>query len=275
MRTLGIALRILFDVAVYRLRKREAGNLVTAMTLALALRQSALSLGFRLLFGLALNLWVYLVNDCFDVGVDLRAPGRDKERTRFLAANMGVAWSVVAGLGLTLAVLGGLHSAGLLVAFVGTAAVIVAYSGWLKHRPVLDLLSMGAWGVTMGLVGFPLSSQVGWRFAGLLALLCMVTEAVQVLRDERSDRASDVHTTAVVLGSGLTVLLARGLIALSAVYACVMLHPWVGLGLLPALAVPLREKDIDRAWDALRVLFGLTWLALLAAYWLTGRVGLG
>ena len=258
-----VAWRIASDVAIYRLRKREAGNLATSLTLALALGLAPADLASRAGFGALLNLFVYLVNDCFDVGIDLRAPGRDNARTRFLAEHLRAAWATVAALALALVAWGALHSMGLLLTALINIVVIVVYSRVLKHRPGLDLVAMAAWGLSMAMVGFPLGSAVGWRYAGLLALLCMVTEAVQVLRDEPSDRAADVRTTAVVLGPRGTAAVARALIVAAAVYAAALLHP-LGAVLAAGALVPFDPARANASWDRLRALFGLTWLALLA-----------
>ncbi len=257
------AWRVVADVAIYRLRKREGGNLVTSLTLAVALALPFRDVCARALFGAALNLFVYLVNDCFDVGIDLRAPGRDSERTKFLAAHLVEAWGAVWALGAALVVAGAMHSRGLLVTAVLNVAVIVAYSRWLKHRPLLDLVAMGAWGLSMAMVGFPLDRADGWRLAGLLGLLSVVTEAVQVLRDEPSDRAAQVRTTAVVLGPSATAWIARTLVVGAAVYAATMLHP-AGAVLALGAFVSFEPSRAAASWDRLRVLFGVTWLVLLA-----------
>lgn len=266
------AWKILADSAGYRIRKREAGNLVTSITLAAALGLAPWDIGYRLAFGALLNVWVYLVNDCFDVEVDLRAPGRDHSRARFLSENIGVGWAVSVGLALLLGGFAIAHSLGLLLALASTVVVIVAYSGWLKRRPVVDILSMAAWGLTMAMVGFPLDSAPGWRFAGLLVFLCMVTESVQVLRDEPSDRPSSVRTTAVVFGPRATALVARLLMVASGLYASLFLHRFVGPLLLLGVFVPLDVTRAARSWDALRLLFGLSWLLLLALYYFSGEL---
>jgi hypothetical protein len=194
------AARIVWDVAIYRLRKREAGNLATSLTLAWALAAPPAMLVERAVFGAVLNLFVYLVNDCFDVAIDLAAPGRDTERTRFLAANLRAAWVTVGLLGFGLVLGGALVGGGLALTAAVNIAVIFAYSRVLKHRALWDLLAMGVWGVSMAMVGFDPHDPRGWRLAALLGLLSMVTESVQVLRDQPSDAAAGVRTTAVVLG---------------------------------------------------------------------------
>jgi 4-hydroxybenzoate polyprenyltransferase len=261
-----VASRLLADTATYRLSNREGGNLATSMTLALALALPIGDVAYRLLFGIVLNLFTYLLNDCIDVRIDLVASGRDVERTRRLHDHIRVGWAMVMMLGAMLVVLGALHSVGLLVTFVVNAVLITAYSRWLKRLPVIDILAMAGWGLAMAMVGFPLDSRAGWRFAALLAILCAVTEVVQVVRDRSSDRRAGLRTTAVVLGIGPTVWIGRGLIFAAAVYTFLMLNPIVAVGLLPALFVPLDESNANRSWDRLRLIFGLVWLTLLVCF---------
>lgn len=266
------AVRIVVDAAIYRARRREGGNLVTSMTLALALALPSHDVLWRLGFGLLLNLFVYLLNDCFDVRLDLQAEGRDRERTAFLSAHLRAGWAAVAGLGIVVATVGAVHGLGLLLCFALTALVIGAYSPWLKKRPLLDVVAMGGWGLSMAMVGFPLSSRPGWWLAGLLALLCMVTEIVQVIRDEATDRLAGVRTTAVVLGSAAASWLGRLLILLAAAYAATFLHRWVGLALLLGVLVPLTPARARSSWDLLRALFGLGWLAILFFFFRAGAL---
>jgi 4-hydroxybenzoate polyprenyltransferase len=229
-------------------------------------------LAWRVGFGLLLNLWVYLVNDCFDVAIDLQAPGRDRARTRLLHDHRGAGWAASVALGVLCGALGALHSLGLLVAFVATAVVIIAYSSVLKRHPVVDLAAMTAWGLTMALVGFPLDSVVGWKLAGLLGLLCTATQAVQITRDHDSDRAAGLRTTAVVFGPAATQWIARAMVVVSAGYAFLLLHWMVAPALLLAALVPFSGRRAERAWDVFRLVFGLCWLAMLAATWRTGTL---
>jgi 4-hydroxybenzoate polyprenyltransferase len=266
------AWRILLDSASYRIRRREAANLLASTTLATALGLAVPEIGYRFVFGAVLNAFVYLLNDCCDVRIDLRAPSRDGARTRFLADHALTGWWLTAFLAVLLTAMGSLHSAGLVVAFVSTAGIILAYSMWLKGHAGFDIFAMILWGLSMALVGFPIDSKVGWRFAGLLALLSGVTEVVQVLRDEPTDRAAGVRTTAVTWGPPRTALVARGLVLAAAVYAFLFLHRTIAALLLPALFVPLAPDRAVRAWDALRITFGLAWAALLAAYFRAGRL---
>lgn len=266
LRRVTAAVRLLVDSAAYRVSRREGGNLVTSMTLALALALPIGDVTYRLLFGIVLNLFVYLLNDCIDVRIDLAASGRDVERTQRLHEHIREGWAMVIVLGASLAVLGAVHSVGLLVTFGVNAVLIATYSRWLKRLPVVDILAMAAWGLAMAMVGFPLDSGAGWRFAVLLAILCAVTEVVQVVRDFSSDRRAGLRTTAVVLGISPTVWIGRGLILMATAFTFLMLNQIVAVALLPALLVPLDESNAVRAWDRLRIIFGLAWLALLICY---------
>ncbi len=260
------AVRLLADSAAYRVSRREGGNLATSMTLALALALPIGDVAYRLLFGIVLNLFVYLLNDCIDVRIDLVASGRDVERTQRLHEHIREGWAMVIVLGASLAVLGAVHSVGLLVTFVINAVLIAAYSRWLKRLPAVDILAMAGWGLAMAMVGFPLDSNAGWRFAVLLAILCAVTEVVQVVRDFSSDRRAGLRTTAVVLGIGPTVWIGRGLILVAAAYTFLTLNPIVAVALAPASLVPLDESNAVRSWDRLRIIFGLAWLTLLICH---------
>lgn len=261
--SIASAARLLADSAVYRVSRREGANLFASMTLALALALPIGDVAYRLVFGVLLNLFVYLLNDCIDVRIDLVASGRDVERTRHLHEHIREGWAVVLILGALLAVLGAVHSAGLLAAFAANTFLIAVYSRWLKRLPVVDILAMAGWGLAMAMVGFPLASVAGWRYAGLLAILCAVTEAVQIVRDVSSDRRAGLRTTAVALGVGPTVWIARGLIVAAAGYTFLMLDSIVAWALLPALIVPLDESGAVRSWDRFRLIFGGVWIALL------------
>jgi 4-hydroxybenzoate polyprenyltransferase len=270
--SLADAARVVADAAVYRVKKREAGNLVTSVSLALALGLALRDVAHRLAFGLGLNLFVYLVNDCFDVDVDAHAEGRDRARTKFLAEHLASGWLGVVLVGLACLALAAAHGRGLLLVFAINVVVIIAYSRWLKRTPIGDLVAMAAWGVSMALVGAPLDSSDGLRLVGLLGLLCVVTEGVQVIRDEPTDRAAGVRTTAVAIGVGATAWITRAMIVASAAYATLLLHRWLGLALLLGLSTTFTTEAAERSWDRLRVLFGLTWLAILAHRALTGHL---
>ncbi len=270
--SLADAARIVADVAVYRVKKREAGNLVTSITMAAALGLPRRDVAHRLAFGVALNLFAYLLNDCFDVDLDVKAEGRDRPRTRFLADHLASGWLGVALVGAACLAIGATHGAGLVLVFFANLVILVAYSRWLKRTAIGDLAAMAAWGVSMALVGTPLDSHDGLRLVGLLGLLCVVTEGLQVLRDEPTDRRAGVRTTAVVLGVPATAAITRAMMAVSAVYASLFLHRYLGLAFLLGLLPPLTTETAERSWDRLRALFGLAWLGILAHRVLAGHL---
>jgi 4-hydroxybenzoate polyprenyltransferase len=265
---LSHAWRIVYDAAVYRIKKREGGNLATSMTLAVALRLEPSDIGLRFLFGALLNVFVYLVNDCFDVEIDIRAKGRDTERTQFLHAHQREAWLGVTLLGLVLLAIAAAIHRDLVITLLVNVALIVAYSRIFKRNPVVDIVSMGLWGVTMAMVGFPLDDPMGWRMAGLLGVLSMVTESVQVLRDRKTDEASGVKTSAVVFGPKTAIVLARVLSVAGAAYAFLVLRQPIGLLLILGAAIPLDEERAAASWDWYRALFGVVWLAVCALVFL-------
>ncbi len=264
--------RIVADATAYRLKKREMGNLVTSATLALGLSLPPRDVAHRVVFGLVLNVFVYLVNDLFDVEIDQHAAGRDVERTSFLAAHLRAG---VVGAALVLAIAAALaaaHGRDLLIVLGVNVLVIVLYSRWLKRRPIVDILSMATWGASMALVGCPLDSEPGWAMIGLLAILCMVTEGVQVIRDAETDRAAGLRTTAAALGVERAAWLTRALIVAAAAYTTLALDAWVGPLLLLGLATRLDTAHANQSWDRLRVLFGGAWLLLVGHYWVLGRL---
>jgi 4-hydroxybenzoate polyprenyltransferase len=150
--------------------------------------------------------------------------------------------------------------------------IVGAYSAALKRWPVVDVLAMGGWGVSMALVGFPIDSAAGWRLAGLLGLLCMMTEVVQVIRDEASDRAAGLRTTAVAFGPSAAAWIGRVLVVLSAVWAALFLDRFVGPALLLGVFVPVAPDRAERSWDILRAIFGIAWIAVLVAFHQRGGV---
>ena len=257
------AARIVADATLYRLKKREMANLVTSTTLALALALPLRDVAHRVAFGFVLNVFVYLVNDLFDVEIDARAEGRDQARTRFLSLHLSSGVLGAVSLVAVAAVIAALHGPGLVAVLGANVAIIVLYSRWLKRWPIVDILAMATWGVSMALVGCPFDNRTGLALVALLGLLCMVTEGVQVIRDADTDAAAGLRTTAVVLGVPGTALATRVLMVVSATYATLALDRFVGPVLLLGLLPPLRRETASRTWDLLRALIGLVWLALL------------
>ncbi len=68
-----------------------------------------------------------------------------------------------------------------------------------------------------------------------------------------------------LVGRGVRLFLFAAIMLATAIYAAIAMHP-VGAALVLGVFVPLRPERAARSWDALRVLFGVTWLALLALH---------
>lgn len=264
-------LKIVLDVARYRLRRLEMANLAAAVAIMLALRLGVGELVVRTAFGVLLNLLVYLNNDWHDLEDDLVASTRDRGKTEFLAAHRRAA--VRAQLGL-LGLLGGfalVWGGGLGWPLVLGAGICAAYSAWLKRRPFVDVAAMMAWGVAMPAVAVPPGNEAGWWLLGQLALFSGVFETIQVLRDRDVDAKRGIRTTAVVLGRGRTEVLARALLVLSGAYAAWCFHP--GLVVLPMIAalLPIPAVKVEAYWNRVRMLLGPTLLIECAlVYWRAG-----
>lgn len=260
---MNAVLRILWNVASYRLARLEMANMGGALVIMLALRLPPSEVAVRLGFASLLNLLVYLNNDHLDLDADLRSPSRDDPNTRFLAAHRGA--SVAAQLGLVgaLVAVALAWDVGLLVPLVVGGGVCWLYSARLKHVPCADIPAMAVWGAAMLTVAFPPEHAAGWALALLLGLDSAVFETIQVIRDHDADARTGVRTTAVALGVPRTLLLARVLLVVGAVYAALLVHPLAAVP--PVLAVTLPLGRPDRYWNRIRLLLGLAFLA--AAGW--------
>jgi len=295
------ALRIIWEAALYRVKRREANNLLTSASLMFALGLGAVDLAYRTLFAALLNVFIYLQNDYYDIELDLASPQNDQAKAGYIAEHRGAARGALAGLAALLILLALLHSSVLLVAFVVNAAIVLVYSAWLKRWPLVDVAMMGLWGITMAMVALPLGSlpfgieaalpgalripalsagaaatpaqiALAWKLLVLLGLLCSAFEVIQVVRDEPGDRETKIVTTAVLLGTRGAGWLFRAILVGTAVYGALGIGAPIALALLVAVALPLTPARADRTWDLCRVLFGLTWVAILALAWL-GRLG--
>jgi len=263
------AVRITLEVAVYRLRRLEMANIAGAAAIAFALQLPIGELVVRVGFAFGLNLLVYLNNDYLDLAADLRVPGRDDLKTRFLRDHRRAGICAQLGLlALLLAVC--VWMPGLLVPLVLGGGVCWAYSAWLKAMPYADVAAMIAWGVAMPLCGAPPESALGWALAGWLGLFSGVFEGIQVIRDHDADAATGVRTTAVALGVTRTLVLVRVMLGVSAVYGALVVSPW--LAALPALAilVPL-DRDVTRTWNRVRGVLGLAFLGAVGWVWWSGE----
>lgn len=264
------ALKILVDVAVFRLRRFEMANIAAALAIAVACHLAWTELLFRGLFAFLLNLLVYLNNDWYDLDDDLDAAAKDQVKNAYLAAHLRAGVTAQLGLLAVLLVLALWWGGGLVIALIAGGGVCWAYSAGLKRVPFLDVLAMIAWGMAMPLVGLAPGHPEGWLLLGQLGLFSGVFESIQVIRDHDADAAAGVRTTAVVLGLARARLLVRALMLAAAVYAGLCFAWWVAVFPLLAMALPLSLDRIDGYWNRVRVLLGLALLAEAALVYMGG-----
>lgn len=264
------AVRIVAEAVSFRLRSLEMANLAGALSIALALRLPWRDVVLRTLFAFVLNALVYLNNDWFDAEDDLRAPGRDGPKTRFLAQHMDSALAAQGALGLLLVVAALAFDPGLLLALLVGGGICVWYSYSLKRLPYVDVLAMAVWGIGMPMCGFPLDSALGWCLALQLGAFAAVYETIQVMRDAPADAAIGVRTSGVVLGVARTRGLSRVLMVVASLLAAALLHPLAGLVAAAALLVPLDGSDVARRWNHVKAIYAAAWLIAIASIWLTG-----
>jgi 4-hydroxybenzoate polyprenyltransferase len=258
------AVRIVVEAAVYRIRKHEAGNLLGTVSLLVARGATVPELAVRTTFAAILNLFIYLLNDLFDVRLDLGAPGKDRAKSEFLSRHRRAAAFALAVMFAVLLAMALLHARILLVALLVTVVLDFVYSGWLKRVPFVDVVLNAAYGFFMTLCGvLERDLGVSLRLAGFLGLVAACFQVIQVIRDEPHDRAAGLRTTGTVLGTRGSWWLFRVLALGAGAYAMLLLHSYAALALLLALLLPLAPTRASRSWDLARVLFGLVWIALL------------
>lgn len=262
------ALRILANVAVYRLRRLEMANMGGALVIMLALRLEPLDVAVRLGFAFLLNLLVYLNNDYLDLPTDLRSPARDDANTRYLRDHRGAALAAQLGLIAAMLATAAAWDLGLLLPLVVGGGVCWLYSARLKHVAGADVAAMMVWGAAMLTVAFPPAHMLGWALAGLLALDSAVFETIQVIRDHDADREAGVRTTAVALGVPRTLALARVLLVLGGVAAAAAIHPLAAVPPMIGVTLPLGRPD--RYWNQIRLLLGVAFLFAAGYVYLHG-----
>jgi 4-hydroxybenzoate polyprenyltransferase len=264
------AVKIVVDVAIFRLKKFEMANMFAAAAIMLALGLEWADMAVRFGFGLLLNLLAYLTNDYFDVDQDLESPNKDHAKARYLKEHMRAAFWAQVALAVFLALVAVAWSPDLLAALAIGGGICWIYSWKLKRVPYIDVICMIVWGVAMPLVGLPPDRALGWLLLFQLALFSACFESIQVIRDHDEDLAGGVRTTAVRLGIPATKILLRAFMVLSAAYAALLLHRWIGLALLACLFLPLDPKRADSYWTRQRFVMGVVWLALIGWIWWTG-----
>jgi 4-hydroxybenzoate polyprenyltransferase len=265
---IGASGRIMVDVVAYRIRKREMANLFAALSIMIALHNELLDLTVRLLFAFFLNVLVYLVNDYYDVDIDMQAESRDRAKVVFLKDHLPHARGLILVLTLVLAGWAAATCPGLLLPLLGGVGICWFYSARLKHLPFLDVLAMIFWGGIMPTTGIFLDSTNGWLLVIQLALFSSCFETIQTLRDRESDARAGMTTTAVYLGERRTRLLLRILFLVNALYGILALHRIFGLFLLVAILLPVRPGRMNEYWNRVRLIFGLVWLATLIQFYL-------
>jgi 4-hydroxybenzoate polyprenyltransferase len=269
------ALKILADVAIFRLKKLEMANMFAALTIMLAISLPLYDIIVRFGYGVLLNLLAYLTNDYYDVDQDLASPNKDHKKALFLKANMRAAMVAQIVLAAILAVVALLWSPGLIIVLLSGAGICWIYSWKLKRLPYIDVVGMIIWGVTMPLVGFPLDKGLGWCLVAQLALFSACFESIQIIRDYDEDVRSGVLTTAVRLGVPRTLVLLKLFMVLSAGYAILMINRWFGVVLLVPLFLPLQMDKVHVYWNQVRVVMGLVWLAMIGwIIWYGSSTGL-
>lgn len=263
-------LKVILDVARFRLARLEMANLAAATALMLTFRLPFDELAGRFAFGVLLNLLVYLNNDFHDLGDDLASNSRDAEKTRFLRDNYGAAIGAQLALLAALIVIALAWRIELLVPLILGGGICWAYSYRLKRMPGVDVLAMTIWGVSMPLIGFPLDHVAGWILVGQLGLFSTLFESIQILRDRAEDAAQHAHTTAVLLGDLATRRIIQSVLIVAGGYAALCLSPWAGLAVIAGVFVPI-GNDIPRYWNRIRLLCGLAFLAECATLYATGH----
>jgi 4-hydroxybenzoate polyprenyltransferase len=267
--SVGTALKILVDVLAYRLKRLEMANLAAAVAVMLALRLPFGELAARAAYAFVLNVLAYTTNDYYDVERDLLS-GRDADKSRYLAEHRKQALFAQLALAALLLAVALAWRPELLVAAVAGAGICWLYSARLKAVAYADVVAMTLWGVAMPLVAVPLGSLLGWALVVELGLFSTSFETIQTIRDLDQDRAAGLETTAVRLGRERTLLLARLSMVVSSAYAVLLLHKFIGLGLLLAALLPFRADDPSRYWTRVRMVIGLVWLAIIGFIYFTG-----
>jgi 4-hydroxybenzoate polyprenyltransferase len=258
------ALRIVVEAAVYRIRKHEAGNLFGTVSLLVARGATIPELAVRTTFAAVLNLFIYLLNDLFDVRLDIASPDKERGKSEFLVRHRRAAVFALALMFAVLLAMAVLHARILVVALLVNVVLDLVYSGWLKRVPFIDVVLNAAWGFSMTLCGvLERDLRVSLPLAGFMGLVAACFEIIQVTRDEPADRAAGLRTTGTVLGPRGSRWLFRALAVGAGAYAVLLLHSWAALSLLLALLLPLEPGRASRSWDLARLLFGVVWLALL------------
>ena len=263
-----VPVKLFADVISYRIKKREMANLFAALSIMIALHNETLDIIRRLAFAVMLNALVYLINDYYDIDVDLQSGSRDRGTVTFLKEHKRQAMASMIAAFVVLAALAAFYCPGLLFPLIGGVGVCWVYSARLKRVAIADVLMMTLWGGIMPSTGISLDSSSGWILIGQLALFSSCFETIQTLRDRESDARAGFATTAVFLGERKTKVLIRVLICLAAAYCIILLHYLFGLFMIIAALIPVPAGSVEAYWNRIRLILGLTWLAVLVHFYL-------
>ena len=266
------ALKIAFESFLYRVGKHEANNLLATISMLLVFKVAGVDLHCGSSCAILLNLLIYLSNDYCDMDVDLCDSKKNQPKTRFMAEHQRAAQLAVFGEFLLLGACAIAHALLYRTLLLPAALVINvtlyhAYSRWLKRIPIIDLLAMTLAGATSTMVGAP-DGVVGYKLLGLLALFSGAYEIIQVIRDAQSDQRQGVCTTAVLLGPSLAAWLFRAIVLGATLYGVLVIGTSAAAGIVLALLLPLDVAEATRSWDKARVIFGISWLAILVQLYL-------
>jgi 4-hydroxybenzoate polyprenyltransferase len=265
------ALRILVEVATYRLRRLEMANLAGALSVMLALALPWPDVAVRTLFAFLLNLLAYLTNDYCDIARDL-ATGRAQAKTRYLAEHQRAALGAQLVLGTVLVAIALVWSPGLLAALALGEGLCWLYSARLKRVAYADVVVMAFCGAAMALTAVPLDRPLGLLLVAELGLFSGCFELIQVLRDRAEDAEAGIATTAVKLGPTGTLALLRTLMVLAAIFGSLVLQRWAGALIALAALLPY-GSDARKYWNRVRLVFGIAWLGIIGHAVATGHTG--
>lgn len=266
----GAALKIIWDVASFRLRRLEMANLAAAFGIMLTFRLPIPDLGGRLAFGFFLNLLVYLNNDFHDIDDDTASSSREPDKTAFLRTHRSSALGAQLGLLAILIVFSGLWKLELLVTLVLGGGICWAYSARLKHMPGFDVAAMTLWGICMPLLAFPLDRMAGYLLVAQLGLFSAVFESIQVLRDREQDVRTGTNTLAVRIGERGTRAVVRGAMVCALVYGALVLSPLAAAVGALAVFLPI-GASIPAYWMRVRAILGVAFLIECISAWHLGH----
>jgi 4-hydroxybenzoate polyprenyltransferase len=257
------ALRIIWYSISYRIRMREANNIAVTFSMMIAFRLPPWVVAYRTCYALLLNMYAYLINDYFDIAVDLRAPDREQRKVQFMADHRPAARAALVGCAVALLAAALAHSPQLVIAFAAATLTVGLYSAWLKRVPGVDLLMMAVAGPAGTIIGIPDGRPLAWKLLGLLALISSSYQTIQIIRDEPIDRLNGTRTTAVALGPTRTAWVYRAILVAAAAYGTLYIASPLALLLVPAAFLPLTPDRATRVWDVARVVAGAVWLGLM------------